>query len=173
MATTRPAVARIPPVMDAALPAPQTPAAAVPSPAAAMPSEPTSLQHVFRLQLDRGHCTLEKMEEVRGAFGRERVQPWQSGMLCCRLVAEDGRIIAERTMQAPDYVCVVLDPNAESKTPVAARLTSGGPVTFQVRFPEIAGAVRLDVNRISTETRPANLTEPIGPLVASIAIPTR
>ena len=133
-------------------------------------TEPTMLQHVFLLQLDRGHCTLEKVGEVRGAFGRERLQQWQPGMLCCRLIADDGRIVGEKTMPAPDQVCVVLDPNDSSGTPTAARLTSEGPAVFQVRFPEISGAVRLEVHRIATDTRPA-ADAPIGPLIASIALP--
>ena len=136
-------------------------------------TEPTMRQHVFRLHLDQGRCTLEKMDEVVGAFGRERVMQWQAGMLCCRLLAGDGRIVGERTMPAPDHVCVVLDPNDASGVPVAARLTSGGPSVFQVRFPEIAGAVRLAVYRIGTEARPTDLAAPIGQLLASIPIPTK
>jgi hypothetical protein len=128
-------------------------------------------QHVFRLQIDRGHCTLEKVEQVSGAFGRERIQQWQPGMLCCRLIAGDGRIVGERTLPAPDQACVVLDPNDPSGTPIAARLTSEGPAVFQVRFPEISGAVRLDVYRIATEARPAADTAPVGQLLASIPIP--
>ena len=113
------------------------------------------------------------MEEVSGAFGRERMARWQTGMLCCRLVTEDGQVVGERTLQAPDYVCVVLDPNNAAATPVAARLTSDGPATFQVRFPQITDAVRLEVHRIAAETRPGNSTTPVGPLIASIAIPSK
>ncbi len=130
-------------------------------------------QTVFRLQLDHNRCTLENVEEVTGSFGRERGMPWRTGMLCCRLLAGDGRIVGERTLPAPDYVCVVLDPNDASGTPAAARLTSDGPAVFQVRFPEISGAERLEVYRISTEARPADATAPVGPLLASIAIPVK
>ena len=136
-------------------------------------TEPTMRQHVFRLHLDQGRCTLEKIDEVTGAFARERVMPWQVGMLCCRLLAGDGRIVGERTLPAPDHVCVVLDPNDASGAPVAARLTSDGPSVFQVRFPEIAGAVRLAVYRIGTEARPDDRAAPIGQLLASIPIPTK
>lgn len=147
----------------------------VPAPiiAASVFPETKTRQHVFRLQLDRGKCTLEKVEEVSGAFGRERVPRWQAGMLCCRLIAEDGRIVGERTLPAPDYVCVVLDSTDISKAPTAARLTSDGPATFQVRFSEITDAVRLEVHRIATEARPASAAAPVGPLVASIAIPPK
>lgn len=113
------------------------------------------------------------MEEVSGAFGRERVPQWQTGMLCCRLIAQDGRIVGERTLPAPDYVCVVLDPNDASKFPTAARLTADGPATFQVRFPQVADAVRLEVHRIATETRPEDAGTPVGRLIASIAIPSK
>ncbi len=127
-------------------------------------------QTVFRLQLDGSRCTLENVEEVTGSFGRERVMRWQAGMLCCRLLAGDGRIVGEQTLAAPDYVCVVLDPNDASGTPAAARLTSGGRAVFQVRFPEISGAERLEVYRIATETRPRDITDPVGQLLGSITI---
>ena len=113
------------------------------------------------------------MEEVRGDFGRERTRRWEAGMLCCRLIAEDGRIISERTLPAPDYVCVVLDPNDGSGSPAAAHLTSDGPAMFQVRFPQITDAVRLEVHRITTEARPADAGAPIGTLLASIDIPSK
>lgn len=143
-----------------------------PQPAPVSPDVKSS-QHVFLLQLDHGRCTLEKMEEVTGEFGRERVPQWEPGMLCCRLVADDGRIVGERTLAAPDYVCVVLDPNGETKTPVATRLTSDGPSTFQVRFPQITDAARLEVYRIATGARPADAASPAGPLIASIQIPRK
>ena len=147
-------------------------AVANPLPAPVSPDLKSS-QHVFLLQLDHGRCTLEKVEEVSGAFGRERVPQWEPGMLCCRLIAEDGRIVGERTLEAPDYVCVVLDPNGETKTPAATRLTSDGPATFQVRFPQITDAVRLEVHRIATGTRPTDAATPVGPHIASITIPRK
>ena len=94
-------------------------------------------------------------------------------MLCCRLIAEDGHVVGERTLPAPDYVCVVLDPNDGSKSPAAAHLTSDGPAVFQVRFPQITNAVRLEVHRITTEARPADAATPIGTLLASIDIPSK
>ena len=112
------------------------------------------------------------MEEVTGSFGRERAVRWQAGMLCCRLLALDGRIVGERTMPAPDQVCVVLDPNDASGAPAAARLTSDGPAVFQVRFPDISEAVRLEVYRIASEVRPA-AAAPVGQLLASIPIPAK
>ena len=130
-------------------------------------------QYVFRLQLDQSRCTLETMEEVSGAFGRERIQQWQPGMLCCRLVAADGHVVSERTMPAPDYVCVVLDPNNGGNDPVASRLTANGPAVFQVRFPQIDDAARLEVHRIATDARPADAGAKIGTLIASIPIPTK
>ncbi len=148
---------------------------ATPTPTAFAPDmpEPKTVQHVFQLQLVGGKCTLEKVEEVSGAFHRERVPAWQIGMLCCRLLAGDGRIVAERTIQAPDYVCVVLDPNDESKVPTAARLTTEGTATFQVRFPTVAEAVRLEIRRINADVRPTDTAFPPGPLIASIDIPPK
>ena len=149
----------------------QQPVVALPATAPVLThSQSIMRQHVFRLKLDRGNCTLENVEEVTGDFGRERFQRWQPGMFCCRLIAKDGRIVGERTMPAPDQICVVLDPNETSGTPIAARLTSDGPAVFQVRFPDISGAVRLEVHRISSETRPAS-AESVGPLIAQIMIP--
>ncbi len=127
-------------------------------------------QTVFRLQLDGSRCTLENVAEVTGSFGRERTIRWQAGMLCCRLLAGDGRIVGEQTLPAPDYVCVVLDPNDASGAPAAARLTSDGPAVFQVRFPEVSGAEKLEIYRIATETRSSDPAAPIGQLLGSIAI---
>ena len=111
------------------------------------------------------------MEEVSGAFRRDRTPRWQPGMLCCRLIAGDGRVVGERTIQAPDHACFVLDPNVNAEAPVVARLTPQSPVMFQVRFAETADAVRIDVHRITTETKPVDPATPIGPLLASIALP--
>ena len=147
-------------------------AAAIPPPSPVSPGVKSS-QHVFLLQLDHGRCTLENVAEVTGDFGRERVPTWEPGMLCCRLVADDGRIVGESTLPAPDYVCVVLDPNGETKAPVATRLTSEGPATFQVRFPQLTDATRLEVSRIAAATRPADAATPVGPLIASIQIPRK
>ena len=44
---------------------------------------------------------------------------------------------------------------------------------FQVRFPQITDAVRLEVHRIATGSRPADAAAPIGSLVASLAIPSK
>ena len=157
-------------------PAPLAVATIVPHsrvPTTSTPAEPAMRQHVFRLQLEGNRCTLEAQEEVSGAFGRERTVRWAPGMLCCRLRAEDGRIVGERTLPAPDQVCVVLDPNDPSGTPTAARLTSEGPVVFQVRFADLAGAVRLEVARITAAVRPEDSAAPIGTLLASIPIPQK
>lgn len=140
-------------------------------PAGSPRSEPAMRQHVFRFQLEGNRCTLEALEEVSGSFGRERAARWEPGMLCCRLRAEDGRILGERTLPAPDQMCVVLDPNDPSGTPTATRLTSDGPVVFQVRFADIAGAVRVEVARVESSIRQADPAAPVGPLLASIQIP--
>jgi hypothetical protein len=152
---------------------PQELPAAVPVVASPDPTapEPSSRQHVFRLQLDRGVCSLEKMEEVTGDFRRERVLLWETGMLLCRLIAADGRIVGERTLHAPDRVCFVLDPNVDAAAPVASRLTPDGPTIFQVRFPQIADAVRIEIHRIASAERPRDTATAVGPLLASIPIP--
>ena len=160
------------PRADADQSALRTTLAPAPPPASHFP-EKTMRQTVFRLQLDGSRCSLENIAEVTGSFGRQRAMPWQAGMLCCRLLAGDGRIVGEQTIPAPDYVCVVLDPNDASGAPAAARLTSDGPAVFQVRFPEISGAERLEVYRIATEARPGDAAAPIGQLLGSITIPVK
>ena len=144
-----------------------------PSPVALPFPEKIMRQTVFRLRLEDNRCSLENIAEVTGSFGRQRAMPWQAGVLCCRLLAGDGRIVGEQTIPAPDYVCVVLDPNDASGAPAAARLTSDGPAVFQVRFPEISGAERLEIYRIASETRPRDAAAPIGQMLGSISIPVK
>jgi hypothetical protein len=127
-------------------------------------------QRVFRMSLVDGSYKLDAMIEVTGDFPRERMQQWQPGMWACRLHDAAGRMLAERTMHAPDHQCVVLDPNDSSGVPTAARFTADGPVVFQVRFPEMPGATRLDVIRITTDERPASDDEPGGQMLASIPL---
>lgn len=134
-------------------------------------TEPPTRQKVFRLVLDGEGCELEAMEEVSGHFGRERQQEWMPGMLCCRLVSDHGEVLDERTIPAPDRVCVVLDPNVPNAANTAVRMTPEGPSIFQVRFPETTAATRLEVSRITASERPTDESAAIGSLLASIPIP--
>ncbi|MCW1913153.1 hypothetical protein OJ996_06195 [Luteolibacter sp. GHJ8] len=134
-------------------------------------TEAPTRQKVFRLVLDGDRCALEAMEEVSGHFGRERQQEWMPGMLCCRLISDAGEVLDERTIPAPDRMCVVLDPNVPNAASTVVRMTPEGPSVFQVRFPETGAAARLEVSRISTIQRPADQSTAIGSLLASIPIP--
>lgn len=135
--------------------------------------EPPSKQQVFRLQLDGDRCVLEALDEVSGHFGRERSMEWLPGMLCCRLISAEGKVLDERTVPAPDRVCVVIDPNVPNAANTAVRMTPEGPSIFQVRFPDLGGAARLEVSRIGSIQRPTDAAALPGTLLASIEIPRR
>lgn len=132
-----------------------------------------STQHVFRLMLDGNRCALEAIEEVRGNFGRRRLLAWHPGMLCCRLIDAEGRLIGEQTVEAPDEVCVVLDPEVVGGPPGPVHFTREGTTIFQVGFPEIAKAVKLNIFRITEATRPNEPSTPVGDLLAAIPIPSQ
>lgn len=92
-------------------------------------------------------------------------------MWACRLLDKEANILSERTLNAPDQSCVVLDPNVSSSAEaVPLRMTDDGPVVFQVRFPLVTGAVKMDVIRITTESRPPTANGYGGELVSSILL---
>jgi len=126
----------------------------------------------YRLVLNGGECTLEAVEEIRGDFRRPRAMAWLAGMLCCRLLDSAGNLLAEETMQAPDYHCVVLDPltPGQDGEPTPAVFTPSGPMTFQTRLPAIAGAARLEVIRLAGGPAASAGSRPPGRVLASIAL---
>ena len=125
----------------------------------------------YRMVLDvAGSCSLEAVEELKGDFRRPRRMKWLSGMFCCRLLSSDGRLLEEATLEAPDQVCVVLDPMVadEAGEPTPSRLTAEGPTVFQVRLPKVDDAAVLEVIRLAGAGEPEGNARPLGQLVAAI-----
>ncbi|MCX6872898.1 MAG: hypothetical protein NTW21_03690 [Verrucomicrobia bacterium] len=147
--------------------------AAVRVDAGAIPASP-GRQTAFRLLLDGDSVQLMAVEELQGDFHRRRGRlAWLPGMLYCRLLDAEQRVLAEDTLAAPDRACVVLDPQAAGADgrPVVTMFSPSGPVVFQVRLPHLEAATELRVSRL-TGPRPAGaLAEPVGKLLASIALP--
>ncbi len=165
------------PVVSAAAPVPPPPPLSVPiPPGGEAPSHPPAPmeQRAFRFVMNGGQLALEAMEEIRGDFHRRRREPaGQPGMLCYRLLDAGQRVLAEEIAAAPDYVCIVLDPNTpdEEGQPLPVRLTPPGPVTFQVRMQKVQSATQMKIYRL-TEPRSTTLNaEPPGRLLATIPLP--
>jgi hypothetical protein len=115
-----------------------------------------SLKRAYMLSLDQGKLAFLEAQDIEGDFAKQRRKPEEwSGMLRCRLISEKNVVLAEELLPAPDHLCAVIDPKSGSDKPVP--FTVAGPVTFQVRLPRVAGAVRLDISRI---IQPADTTQP-------------
>ena len=129
-------------------------------------------QNAYRLALEKDHCTLEAVEAVTGNFRPVRLRAWQPGMLCCRLLDRDNAVVAEQTLPAPDFSCVVLDSHVpdEKGAPKAVHLTPSGPAIFQIRFPQIASAVAMKIYRLSGQEQAPMNAEPAGQLLATITL---
>jgi len=130
-------------------------------------------RRAFRFVLSDGKLELEAVEDIQGDFHPRRGRAaWQPGMLCCRLLDDRQRVLAEETVPAPDHVCIVLDPNvagADGK-PQPAVLSPGGPVVFQVRLPKMESATQMKVYRLAG-AQPAGFDEePAGQLLATIPL---
>ncbi len=140
-------------------------------PAVAVP--PTPGQRAYRLVLAGDTLALEAAEDLRGELRRRRgPAAWAPGMLCCRLLDAEQRVLAEETLPPPDRTCVVLDPHVRGSAgqPQPAVLTAEGPVVFQVRLPKLAAATELKVYRLAS-TDPAALgAEPVGTLLGSFPL---
>lgn len=124
--------------------------------------------------MNEGQLALEAVEEIRGDFHRRRGEPdGQSGMLCYRLLDSGQRVLAEEIAPAPDYVCIVLDPNTPDADgqPLPVRLTPPGPVTFQVRMPKVESATQMKIFRLTGPRPAASNAEPTGRLLATIPLP--
>ena len=93
-------------------------------------------------------------------------------MLCCRLLGENGAVLAQTTLEAPDLVCVVLDPTTPDATgaPRPVQLTPTGPAVFQARLPQVEGAATLEVIRLAGEREPRSEERPLGQLLAAISL---
>ena len=113
---------------------------------------------------------LEATEDLRGEFRRRRgPAAWAPGMLCCRLLDAEQRVLAEETLSPPDRTCVVLDPHIAGP-PQPTVLTADGPVVFQVRLPKLAAATELKVYRLAGADRAALGAEPVGTLLGSFPL---
>lgn len=145
----------------------------VSQPAAAVALAPGLGQRAYRLVLDGDTLALEAAEDLRGEFRRSRgPAAWAPGMLCCRLLDADQRVLAQETVPPPDRTCVVLDPHVTGPTgqPQPAVLTADGPVVFQVRLPQLATATELKVYRLAGTDPAAFDQEPAGTLLAAFPL---
>ena len=112
----------------------------------------------FRLVLDGDKVDLVGQADLQGDFHRRRGRmAWFPGMLYCRLLDAQQRVLAEETLAAPEPACVLLNPPraAGEGKPTASVLAAAAPVVFQVRLPKVAGATQLQVYRL-TGPRPAD-----------------
>lgn len=138
-----------------------TPPAAGPevaaSPATTEPAKPISTgpdpdpgryRRAYLLSLDGGKLSLQNEQDIEGDFAqrRGRQEEW-SGMLRCRLLDAEGKVLAEELLPAPDHLCTVLDARDGTAKPVS--YTVAGPVMFQLRMPRLNKAARLEVTRIT------------------------
>jgi len=150
-----------------------TAAAPVPPPSPAVAAQPTPGQRAYRLVLAGDTLALDAAEDLRGEFRRRRgPAAWAPGMLCCRLLDAEQRVLAQETLPPPDRTCVVLDPHITGPAgpPQPTVLTAEGPVVFQVRLPKLAAATELKVYRLAGTDRAALGAEPVGTLLGSFPL---
>lgn len=126
---------------------PGKPEAAKPAPAGPDP-DPGRYRRAYLLSLDAGKLSLQNEQDIEGDFAqrRGRQEEW-SGMLRCRLLDAEGKMLAEELVPAPDHLCTVLDARDGQAKPVS--YTVAGPVMFQLRMPRLNKAARLEVTRIT------------------------
>lgn len=136
------------PVAEKAAPVQSGPVSAVSAPPPSPPPDPARFRRAYLLSLDGGKLGLENAEDIEGDFAtpRRRQEEW-TGMLRCRLVSAEGKVLAEELLPAPDHLCTVLD--ARDGEPKPVTYTPPGPVLFQLRLPRRADATRLDIARIT------------------------
>ncbi|GAA5145972.1 hypothetical protein GCM10023213_38360 [Prosthecobacter algae] len=150
------------PVAEQAAQVQAGPISAVSAPPSSPPPDPARFRRAYLLSLDGAKLGLENAEDIEGDFAspRRRQEEW-TGMLRCRLISAEGKVLAEELLPAPDHLCTVLD--ARDGTPKPVTYTPPGPVLFQLRLPRRADATRLDIARI---TGPGALARdlPIGSL---------
>lgn len=114
--------------------------------------DPARFRRAYVLSLEGDALALEGVEDVEGDFAVPRRQraEW-GGMLRCRLMAEDGKVLSEELISAPDHVCQVLDSRAAGADgkPKPVRYTAPGPVLFQLKLPRLAQARTLQISRVT------------------------
>lgn len=142
------------------------------APAAAVAGAVSGRQRAFRFVLSGDELQLEVSTELKGDFRpARRGAIWAPGRICCRLLDAEQRVLAEDTVPAPDFTCTVLDGSAGSPgESVPVRFTTDGPVTFQVRLPDVPAARELRVYRLTGFQPPMADAEPAGRLLASLAL---
>lgn len=145
-ATTESRMAEAVTTESAASTAQTTTSMQIPAPVTAS-ADPAHYRRAYLLRLDGGTLSLENTEDIEGDFAQRRgkAQEW-SGMLRCRLISEDGQVLSEELLPAPDHLCTVLD--SRDGTPKPVSYIVPGPVLFQLRLPRLAAASRLDITRI-------------------------
>ena len=145
--STKPVRPEVPGAEQAA-PVQGGPVSAVSAPPSSPPPDPARFRRAYLISLDGGKLGLENAEDIEGDFAspRRRQEEW-TGMLRCRLVSAEGKVLAEELLPAPDHLCTVLD--ARDGTPKPVTYTPPGPVLFQLRLPRRADATRLDIARIT------------------------
>lgn len=136
------------PVAEKAAPVQSGPVSAVSAPPSSPPPDPARFRRAYLISLDGGKLGLENAEDIEGDFAspRRRQEEW-TGMLRCRLISAEGKVLAEELLPAPDHLCTVLD--ARDSEPKPVTYTPPGPVLFQLRLPRRADATRLDIARIT------------------------
>lgn len=139
-------------------------------PAVAAVGTASGRQRAFRFVLSGDELQLEASAELQGDFRpARRGAIWAPGRICCRLLDAEQRVLAEDTVPAPDFTCTVLDGSAGSPVePV--RFTADGPVTFQLRLPDVPAARELRVYRLTGFQAPSADAEPAGRLLASLTL---
>lgn len=114
--------------------------------------DPARFRRAYMLSLEGETLALEGVEDVEGDFAVPRRQraEW-GGMLRCRLMTQDGKVLSEELISAPDHVCQVLDSRAAGADglPKPVRYTAPGPVLFQLKLPRLAQARTLQISRVT------------------------
>lgn len=115
------------------------------APAAAKPGG-ESVRTAYRLLVDGERVDFIAAEDLHGRFKTRRGEPARlPGMLLCRLLAGDGRILAEETLAAPDQASLI---PAGADLPASGRAAPQRPSLCQVRLPQSDDAAVLEVYRV-------------------------
>lgn len=120
----------------------------------------TRYRRAYLLSLDGGALSVVQAQDIEGDFAPSSVgESAESfpGHIRCRLVAADGKVLAEEILPAPDLPCKVVDPRISAEKPLAFTAPASGPVLFQVRMARVPGASRLDIFRITGSSAPESL----------------
>lgn len=172
-AAMKPGNGRATPAVAAAGPVPNDAGMTAGLPAGEVKPAGPGKQTALRLVLAGDKVELLAREELQGDFHQRRGRlAWLPGMLLCRALDAQQRVLAEETLAAPDHACVVMEPQAAAADgmPAATAFSSPAPVVFQVRLPNVETATQLQVYRL-TGPRPDDAgAAPAGKLLGCIAL---